>query len=150
MKERILNFMAGLWFFGILMWTLLFGVLALLMISFCDIAGMLNSGFSKSAIGLIICFLLGMILTLTGAIPVFRKCYYKLPWLYPFSMMLSMDLFIVSIAETILAKGFSVISTPRHTITIAVMVVQLIVCRLAMCAYLKKYPMAIHQYDRLE
>ena len=65
-------------------------------------------------------------------------------------MMLSMDLFIVSIAETILAKGFSVISTPRHTITIAVMVVQLIVCRLAMCAYLKKYPMAIHQYDRLE
>ena len=51
MKERILNFMAGLWFFGILMWALLFGVLALLMISFCDIAGMLNSGFSKSAIG---------------------------------------------------------------------------------------------------
>lgn len=150
MSDKIANIIAILWFCGVLIWALLFGVFALIMIPCYDIAGMLNSGYSKSTEGLIFCFILGIIFSITGLIPVFRKVYYKLPWLYPFSTMLIMNLFILSIAETILAKGFAIDSTLHHVMAIIVMSMQIIACRIAMSKYLKKYPMLIHKYDRLE
>ena len=150
MKNTVSNIFAALWFFGILLWTILFGIIVLLMIFFADIIGMLKSGFATQTIGLVFCFLAGLIFAITGWVPAFRRCYYKLPWLYPFSMMLTMHLFILSIAEEILAKGFSVISTPRHIVTIVIMVIQVVVCRIGMCIYLRKYPMVLHKYDRVE
>jgi hypothetical protein len=65
-------------------------------------------------------------------------------------MMLTMHLGILAIAESILAKGFEVISTPRHIAAIIVMIIQVIVCRVIMCIYLKKNPMVLHKYDRVE
>ena len=150
MKNKISNLFAILWFFGVLVWALLIALFILFGVFFMDIIVMLKSGFSTSTIGFIICFMLGLVLAITGWVPAFRKCYYKLPWLYPFSMILMMHLFILSLAETILAKGFSVISPTRHTITIILVIVQLIICRLAMCWYLNKYPMVLHKYDRVE
>ena len=150
MSDKIANIIAVLWFFGVLIWALLFGVFALIMIPCSDIAGMLSSGYSRSTEGLIFCFALGSIFAVTGLIPAFRKAYYKLPWLYPFSMMLLMNLFILSIAETIIAKGYAIDSTFHHVMAIIVMSIQIIACRIAMCKYLKKYPMLIHRYDRLE
>lgn len=149
MKNAISNILAVVWFFGVLLWTVLFEAIVLLMIFFSDILGMLKSGFSTSTVGLVFCFVAGLVLAITGWVPAFRRCYYKLPWLYPFSMIITMDLLIVSIAEEILAKGFSVISTPRHVVTIILMIVQIVVCRLAMCWYLKKNPMILHKYDRV-
>lgn len=144
------NLFAIIWFFGVLLWTLFFGTIFILMIFFSDIVGMLKSGFSTSTIGFAFCFLTGLIFAITGWVPAFRKCYYKLPWLYPYSMIMTMHLFILSIAEAILAKGFSVISTPRHVAAIIIMIIQIIVCRAVMCIYLKKYPMVLHKYDRVE
>lgn len=150
MKNAISNLLAILWFFGILVGTIFFMVIVILIIFFSNIIGMLGSGFSTPAIGFVFCFLAGIIFAITGWVPAFRKCYYKLPWLYPLSMILTMHLFILSIAEAVLAKGFSVISTPRHIAAIVIMAVQLIVCRAAMCIYLKKNPMVLHKYDRVE
>lgn len=91
-----------------------------------------------------------IVLALTGGVPAFRKCFYKLPWLYPLSMIFTMHLVILSIAEAILSKGFEVISQQRHLVTVLIMVVQVIVCRVLMCIYLKKHSMVLHKYDRVE
>ena len=150
MKKIISNILAVLWFFCIVIEALFFSVITILIIIFQNILGMLKSGFTSSTMGFFFLVFFGLIFAVTGWVPAFRKCYYKLPWLYPLSMMLGMHLFSLSIAEVIIAKGFSVISTPRHVITIVIMIVQVIVCRAVMCLYLKKHPMILHKYDRAE
>jgi lysylphosphatidylglycerol synthetase-like protein (DUF2156 family) len=150
MKNAISNILAILWFFGVLMWTVISLFIGNIMIFFMDIVGMLKTGFTTSTIGFAFLFIAGLVFAITGWVPAFRRCYYKLPWLYPLSMMLTMHLGILSIAETILAKGFEVISTPRHVATIVIMIIQVIVCRVLMCIYLKKNPMVLHKYDRVE
>jgi hypothetical protein len=147
MKDKISNILAVLWFFGVLMWTILFMIIVILMIFFADILGMLKSGFSTPTIGFVYCFLSGIVFAVTGWVPAFRKCYHKLPWLYPLSIILTMHLLILSIAEVILAKGFQVINTPRHTIVIVIVIIQMILCRVAMCIYLKKKPLIMKKND---
>ena len=110
---------------------------------------MLTSGL-RSQLDSFFSFFAGLIFSITGWVPAFRRCYYKLPWLYPLCMMLTMHLFILSIAEVILAKGFAVMNELRHTITIIIMIVQIIACRALMCWYLRKNPMIIRKYDRVE
>ena len=148
--KTLSNLCAILWFYFVLLKILISVTIGILMVFFFNIGGMLKSGFSTTTVGFVICGLAGLGLAITGWVPVFRKCYYKLPWLYPYCMIMLMNLFTLSIAETILAKGFSVISTPRHVATIIIMVIQIIVCRVVMCIYLKKYPMILHKYDRAE
>lgn len=150
MKNKIANVFALIWFFGVLIWTLLVMFIAILGILFGDIAVMLKSGFSSSTIGFVFLFLSGLVFGITGWVPAFRRCYYKFPWLYPLSMIMTMHLLVLSIAEAILAKGFQVISVPRHTVTIIIMILQVIICRIGMCIYLKKNPMVLHKYDRVE
>ena len=149
MKKMLSNIITTIWFWWIMLGTLILGVVMILGILFSDILVMLKSGFSTSIIGYIVLAILGLIFAITGWVPVFRKCYYKYPWLYPFIVVMMMHLAILSIAEIILATGFSVISTPRHIATIIIMVIQVIVCRLIMCLYLKKYPVVLHKYDGL-
>jgi len=150
MKNIISNILACLWFFGVLLGTLLSMMFAILMIFFSDIIGMLKSGFSTSTVGFAFLMSAGLIFELTGLIPAFRRCYYKLPWLYSLSMIMTMHLAILSMAEVILATGFSVISTPRHIGATIIMIVQIIVCRAIMCIYLKKNPMVLHKYSSIE
>jgi hypothetical protein len=143
MKNAISNIFAFLWFFGVLLWVVLFMLIAVPMIFFINIMGMINTGFATSTIGLVFVFLSGFILAITGWVPAFRKCYIKLPWLYPLSSMLMIHLIILSIAEEILAKGYAVISAPRHTATLIIMIVQIIACRIAMCFYFYKKPLIV-------
>jgi len=150
MKRFLSNLLAILWFFGVIIWVLLFVALVDIMIIFMDILGPIQSGFSTTTIGFIVLFVAGFAFALTGWIPPFRKCYYKLPWLYPTSMILTMHLFILSVAETIINKGYTVMSTPRHVISIIIMIIQLVVCRVIMCWYLKKHPMVLKKYTRIE
>lgn len=150
MKNAILNILAILWFFGVLIWEVLFLFVVNIMLFFSNIVGMLKSGFATSTIGFMCLFMAGLIFAITGFVPAFRRCYYKLPWLYPLSMMLTMHLTILSIVEAIIAKGFQVISTPRHVVAIIIAIIVVIVCRVFMCIYLKKNPMILHKYDRVE
>lgn len=150
MKRIIGNIFAVLWFFGVMIWVILFVALVDIMIIFMDIIGPIKSGFSSTTIGFIVLFIAGLVFALTGWIPAFRKCYYKLPWLYPTCMILTMHLFILSVAETIIYKGYTVISTPRHIAAVIIMIIQLIVCRAVMCWYLKKHPMVLKKYTQIE
>lgn len=150
MKRFLSNLLAILWFFGVIIWVLLFVALVDIMIIFMDILGPIQSGFSTTTIGFIVLFVAGFAFALTGWIPPFRKCYYKLPWLYPTSMILTMHLFILSVAETIINKGYTVMSTPRHVISIIIMIIQLVVCRVIMCWYLKMHPMVLKKYTQIE
>lgn len=141
MKDKIANIVAGIWFFGVLIETILLLIFCNLAIFFGDIIGMLSSGFPTSTIGMILLFCVAFIFGITGLVPVFRRCYFKLPWLYPLCMILTMHLTILAIAELILEKGFEVISTPRHITAIVIMIIQVIVCRVIMCIYLHKKPL---------
>lgn len=150
MKNFLANTFAILWFFGVLIWTIFFTGIVIIMVFFMDIMGMINSGCSMSTIGFVFCFMASLIFAITGWVPAFRRCYYKLPWLYPLSMMLTMHLYIISIAEAILAKGYETMNPTKHTIALVIMIIQIIVCRVAMCIYLKKYPMVLKKYDRVQ
>lgn len=150
MKRFLSNLLAILWFFGVIIWVLLFIAFVDIMIIFADILGPIQSGFSTTTIGFAVLFVVGFVFALTGWIPPFRKCYYKLPWLYPACMILTMDLFILSVAETIINNGYEVMSTPRHIISIIIMLIQLIVCRIIMSWYLKKHPMVLKKYTQIE
>lgn len=149
MKKFLSDLLAILWFFGILLGTLLFMAIAILMILFGDIMGMIRSGFSSATVGFVCCFMVGLIFAITGWVPAFRKCYYKLPWLYPLSMIMTMHLYILSIAEVILAKGYETMNPTNHAIALIIMIIQIIVCRAAMCIYLKKNPIALKN-DRVQ
>lgn len=150
MKKALSNIIAGLWFFGVILGTLFFGTIAVIMIIFSDILPMLRYGFAISPIGLTLYFLFSLIFALTGVVPVFRKCYYKLPWLYPYSMIMMAHLLILGIGEEILNVGFSVMGQPRHAITIIIFVIQLVVCRFAMCIHFRKHPMMLRKGERVE
>ncbi|RKM55455.1 hypothetical protein D6853_07785 [Butyrivibrio sp. X503] len=143
------NLPAIIWFFGVLLWTIIYGFsLAFIMTS--DIFVMLKTGYAVTTVGVIFCSISGSIFAITGIIPAFRKCFYKLPWLYPLIMMLTMHLSILTIAEERLAKGFTVVNGPSHELAILMMIVQIVLCRGAMCFYLNKNPMALRKYDNVE
>lgn len=149
MKDILLNILAVIWFFGVILGTIIIGIFGLMMI-LGNMKVMLVSGFATSPYGYFLCFMGGIIFAITGWVPAFRKCYFKLPWLYPFGIILMMNTFILAIAESILAEGFSVIDDSRHMISIGIVIVQFIACRLLMCLYLQKKPMILHKYDVLE
>jgi len=150
MKNAISNILAILWFFGVMLGTLVMLFFFNIMIFFMDIVGPIRSGFASSTIGFAMVFVAGLVFAITGLVPVFRRCYYKLPWLYPLSMILTMDLVILSISESIIHYGYLVMNTQRHIISVIIMIIQMVVCRLAMCAYLKKKPMVLKKYLTIE
>ena len=139
--------LAILWFFGVLLETIVLMLFTNLMIFLSNIVGVLRSGFATSCVGFIMLFLFSLIFALTGIVPAFRKCYYKLPWLYPLSMIMIMHLTILSFAEYILSVGFSVMDQQRHVISILVMIAVVVICRIIMCIYLKRRPLILQQND---
>lgn len=147
MKNFLLNFSAIIWFFGVLLGTIVFLFFCMLMVAFTSIRVMLESGFSTPAMGVVFCFMGSLIFAITGWVPAFRRCYYKLPWLYPLTTIMMMDFFILAIAEVIVSQGFSVVDETRHTMTVVIMLIQIIACRAAMSIYIKKNPLLLHKYD---
>lgn len=141
------NITATAWFFVVLLWTVLLHVLVNIMVLFMDIIGPIRSGFATSTVGFAMLFMVGIIYAITGWVPAFRKCYYKLPWLYPTTTILSMQLLILSIAELIISKGYSTMSTTTHVISVIVMIIQVVVCRAFMCWYLDRNPMILRKYS---
>lgn len=140
MGNALIKFIVYSWFLN-LVFMLFFAGIVILMLTFHDIPAMINSGFVGTTIGFkafgSMCFFIGI----TCLVPGLRDIFQIFPWLYPFTMMLMMNLFIVALAEFILEQGFSVISSPRHEITVLLMIIQVIVCRYIMCLYLHKKPM---------
>lgn len=140
MEDLKPDILSVLWFFGVFIWSLLFTVLSIPILILVDIIPMIKLGVAMSTAGFMLCYMFSFFLIITLCVPSFRWCFYKFPWLYPFSIITLMDLMIFSISEMIIYEGYQVISTPRHIATIVIMIIQIIVCRLIMCQYLKKKP----------
>ena len=140
MKKVISNIVAVLWFISYVLPTILclcFIPLGL----FMDINTIRSSGFSATNIGFVMFGVFGMLISITMMVPWFRKCFKKLPWLYSYVIIFLADILIMAIGIAILNYGYEVQSEARHTLFYVLMLVQMIVCRLAMCTYLKFKPL---------
>lgn len=146
MKRRISNIAAILWFFGVLIWMLLMLPITILMLP-SDITSILESGFGTQPIGFTFLLMFGLIFGITMLVPAFRKCFYKLPWLYPYITILTADITILAISIEILNYGYQVQSDSRHTIFLILMIAQIVVCRIALCIFCHKKPMRIARED---
>ena len=139
--------LSALWFYGIFLWSLLFTVISIPIFIFCSIIPMIRLGVAMSTVGSMLCVMFSFFLIITLSVPSFRWCFYKFPWLYPFSIITLMNLFIIAISEKIIYEGYQVISTPRHIITIILTIIQIIVCRFIMCMYLDIRPFTTGDED---
>lgn len=146
MKRRISNIAAVLWFFGVLIWMLLMLPITLIMLP-SDITSIMDSGFGTQPIGFTFLLVFGLVFGITMLVPAFRKCFRKLPWLYPYITILTADVAILSIGIELLNYGYQVQSDSRHTLFLVLMIVQIAVCRIAMCILCHKKPMRIARED---
>ncbi len=146
MKRWISNIAAILWFFGVVIWMLLMLFIALIMLP-NDIASIINSGFGIESIGFTLLLIFSFIFGITMLVPAFRKCFRKLPWLYPYITILTANITILAIGIQILNYGYQVQSDTRHMLFLVLMIVQIIVCRLAMCIFCHKKPIRIARED---
>lgn len=145
-KRWISNIAAILWFLGVLIWMLL-TVLLLLFILPNDITVIVESGFATQPTGLAFCGMFALIFGITMLVPAFRKCFYKLPWLYPYIMILTADIAIIAIGIEILNYGYQTQNDTRHTLFYILMIVQMVVCRILLCILCHKKPMKIARED---
>lgn len=146
MKRWISNIAAVLWFFGVLIWMLLMLPITLIMLP-SDITSIMDSGFGTQPIGFTFLLVFGLIFGITMLVPAFRKCFRKLPWLYPYITILTADVAILSIGIELLNYGYQVQSDSRHTLFLVLMLVQIVVCRIALCTLCHKKPMRIARED---
>lgn len=141
-KTWISNIAAVLWFFGVLLWALLMLPLVMMILP-TDISTILKSGFSTQTIGYIFLAGFGLIFAITMLVPAFRKCFHKLPWLYPYITTLMADFTIIHIGIELLNYGYQVQSDSRHTLFLWLMISVMVVLRVVMCIYFHKKPMRI-------
>lgn len=146
MKKWISNIAAVLWFINVLIWMLLMLPIALWII-WGDINFMIDCGFGTQTSGTTFIFLFGFAFGITLLVPAFRKCFRKLPWIYPYVTILLADVTILTIASEILNYGYSLQNDKRHMLFLGLMVLQIVVCRIAMCIYCHKRPMIIARDD---
>ena len=148
MIRLISNLIAIVWFLGVFIWMILILIFSQLMIVFSEIIPMALSGFAHTNnVGFAITSFAGFIMAITGWVPVFRKCYYKLPWLYPFCVMLLVNGLIVALAELIMVEGLSVTSTFRHIVVVIIMFTQVLGCRYLMSLYFSKSNKILESYN---
>lgn len=108
-----------------------------------DVSTVRSSGFAgQNTAGLFI----GMCGLFTGVsllIPTLRKMYRVLPWLYSFVKIFYVNLIILGIGLIILNFGYQTQNNTRHTVFFILMILQVVICRLAMCIYFKIKPAKI-------
>lgn len=146
MLKWISNIAAIIWFFAVLIWWLLLLPIFILMIP-SAMDTIIKSGFETSRVGGMGVFFCSLVFAITLLVPAFRKCFKVMPWLYPYTTILLTDLIILSIAEELLNFGYQVQNDTRHTVFIVLMIIQIIVCRLAMGWYFYKKPMKFERED---
>ncbi len=153
MKNKFMNALSNLvailWFVGMLLplvlclWFIPLGL-------FMDIGTIRTSGFSTVNSGFTMFGAFGLMFAITMIVPWFRKCFKKLPWLYSYVIVFMADILIIAFGILILNYGYEVQSESRHTLFYIIMLVQIIVCRLAMCVYLKWKPLNYTKEQRYE
>lgn len=83
---------------------------------------------------------LGLGIGLSLIIPSFRMIYYKFPWLLSFSKINFTNCVILAISTYIINYGFEVINKTRNITFTVLVILQFLICRLAMSYYFYKKP----------
>ena len=146
MKRVISNFVAAFWFFYMVIWMALALPFVTIELS-KDIKTIVKCGFSMTSEGVILLMIFGFVFGITMLVPVFRKCFHVLPWLYPYITILTADFTILAIGIEILNYGYQVQSDARHTFFFWLMIAQMVVCRIVLCIFCNKKTMRIERED---
>ncbi|MCL2154090.1 MAG: hypothetical protein FWH53_00340 [Leptospirales bacterium] len=107
----------------------------MLLIIFNDIEAVLISGFSTSGSSADSIWIFAIPIAVSLLIPVFRKMYYKLPWLFPYVKIFYINVVIMGIALMILNYGYKVQNETRHTIFFILMLLEIVIGRILMSIY---------------
>lgn len=98
------------------------------------------SGFAGMDMTKMFISIFGLFIGVSLLIPALRKMYKVLPWLYSFIKILFINFIIFNIGISILNMGYQIQNETRHKIFLILMIVQIVVCRIAMCIYFKLKP----------
>jgi hypothetical protein len=105
-----------------------------------EVDSMRSSGFATPNSAASFIGVSGLIIGLSLLIPPLRKMYGALPWLYSFTKIFFVNLIILNVALTILNIGYQINNSARHTMFFILMILQLVICRIAMCIYFRLKP----------
>lgn len=139
-KIKISDIIAIIWFVFAVLPSMLFLAFVPMMV-LMDIDTVLSSGFSTVNMEFMMLGVACIPFGITMMVPCFRKCFEKLPWLFPFIIVLIVDTLIITIGFSILNFGYEVQSESRHTLFFALMIVQIVLCRIGMSVYFKLKPL---------
>lgn len=105
-----------------------------------DVNTIRGSGFSGPNSAAALVGVSGLIIGISLLIPPLRKMYRALPWLYSFTKIFFINLVILNVGLTILNIGYEINNSSRHTWFFILMIVQIVICRIAMCIYFRLRP----------
>lgn len=138
--KSFLGSMAAVIYFFIFMSTAILFLIFYPFMFISDVGMIIDSGFGVPVSATAFLVSCGTIIGLSTLIPPLRKMYYVLPWLYSFVTIFFMNLIILCAGIAILNYGYETVNEARHTLFFALMILQIIVCRIAMCIYFKIKP----------
>ncbi len=105
-----------------------------------DVNSVRSSGFAGPNMTASFMGTCGLFIGLSLLIPPLRKMYRVLPWLYSFVKIFYVNLIILTIGLAILNRGYQVKNNTHHITFFILMIVQIVICRIAMCIYFKLKP----------
>lgn len=105
-----------------------------------DVSAIRNSGFAGPSYSASLIGVSGLVIGLSLLVPPLRKLYRALPWLYAFVKILFINLIILCVGLEILNYGYQITDPTRHSTFFILMIIQIVLCRLAMSLYFKRKP----------
>lgn len=89
-----------------------------------------------------------LVLGFSYALPSMRKIYRFFPWMYPLTLTLMLDYFILAVAYSLLNKGYQLTNDFRNYFYFVFMIAEIIINRLLMYKFLKLDMAGIFKYDK--
>lgn len=105
-----------------------------------DVSSITGSGFAGPNTAASLIGMCALSIGLSLIITPLRKMYIAFPWFYPFVKIFFIDMIILNVGIAILNYGYQVTSEARHTLFYILMIIQIAVCRIAMCIYFRIRP----------
>jgi len=139
-KNNLANVSLILFFILIILPLLIILYLLPIALICLEIDEIISSGFSEINSTFFIMWILVTVSALTMLIPYIKNIYKKLPWLYMYIQVFTIDAIIVVVGVYILNKGYEIQNSERHTLFYILMMVFFLISRLTMCIYYKKNP----------
>jgi len=141
--KNLLGYIIATIYFIFPMCLILLMLILMPMFFLTDVSTVRSSGFAgQNTAGLFI-GMCGLFIGVSLLIPPLRKMYRVLPWLYSFVKIFYTNLIILCIGLLILNFGYQTQNDTRHTVFFILMILQVVICRLAMCIYFKIKPAKI-------